>query len=205
MKPFLTILTLALVCPAGMSHAEESKPAALRTLKDRTARGTLADRREMVRGDTGKWNDRATLQHMPPIQGKPQGLSLDNWAEQMTGKNPAPTPADDNWLVFRTRQLDDNDRVWLERIERRGNEFTVVLSEAIWQGRYNKTFTCYEVVAVNLGKLPPGEYSVKWIVTPLVFERFEDPGQPKDNWPKDERPGKARPVELKTAFAVREK
>jgi hypothetical protein len=205
MKLFLTLLALALVCPAGTSPAEESKPATLRALKDRTARGALADRREMVRGDTGKWNDRATLQHVPPIEGKPQGLSLDNWAEQLSGKKSAPTPADDNWLLFRTRQLDDNDRVWVERIERRGNEFTVVLSEAIWQGRYSKTFTYYEVVAVNLGKLPPGDYSVKWIVAPHVFERYENPGQPKDNWPKDERPDKAGPVELKTAFSVQEK
>ena len=158
----------------------------------------------MVRGDTGKWNDKATLQHAPPIQQKPQGMSLDDWADQLAEKKAATTATDDNWLIFRTRQLDDNDRVWIEKIERRGNEFTVVLNEAIWQGRYFKSFTYYEVIAVNLGKLPPGDYSVKWMVNPLVFERFEDPGRPQDNWPKDERPGKTKPVELTVAFSVQE-
>jgi len=61
---------------------------------------------------------------------------------------------DDNCLIFQTRQLDDNDRVWVESVERQGNEFTIVMKEAIWQGYYYKTFTGYEVLVVNLGKLP---------------------------------------------------
>jgi hypothetical protein len=198
-----TALAFTTACFTAMLPAQESQPATiLRTLKDRFERGTLSDRRELVRGDTGKWNDTATLQHAPPIERKPQGLSLDNWAEQLADKKFTPTPGEDNWLIFRTRQLDDNDRVWLEKIERRGNEFTVTMSEAVWQGRYFKTFTGYEVHAVNLGKLPPGDYSVKWIVNPLVFERFEDPGRPQDNWPKDERPGKGKPAELTATFSL---
>jgi len=206
MKLLRTSLAFGMVCFTATLPAQESKPATtVRILKDRSARGTLADRRELVRGDTGKWNDTATLQHVPPIERKPQGLSLDNWAEQLAEKKSPATPGDDNWLIFRSRQLDDNDRVWLEKIERRGNEFTVTLNEAVWKGRYFKSFTGYEVIAVNLGKLPPGDYSVKWIVNPLVFERFEDPGRPQDNWPKDERPGKSKSVELTVAFSVQEK
>ena len=205
MKIFRTALALGMACFTAALPAQDSKPAAnVRTLKDRAARGTLDDRREMVRGDTGKWNDTATLQHVPPIERKPHGLSLDNWAEQLAEKKSTTTPSDDNWMIFRSRQLDDNDRVWVEKIERRGNEFTVVLNEAIWQGRYFKSFTGYEVIAVNLGKLPPGDYPVKWIVNPLVFERFEDPGRPQDNWPKDERAAKAKLLELTVAFSVRE-
>src|SRR5690349_16975108 len=111
---------------AMLLHAQESQT--VKALKERTERGTLSDKREFVRGDTGKWNDKATLQHAPPIQQKPQGMSLDDWAGQLAEKKAATTAADDNWLVFRTRQLDDNDRVWIEKIERRGNEFTVTLS-----------------------------------------------------------------------------
>jgi len=206
MKILPTMMALAVACFATALPAQETQPAMpIRSLKDRAARGKLSDRREMVRGDTGKWNDKATLRHTPPIERKPQGLSLDDWADQLADKKSPATAGDDNWLIFRSRQLDDNDRVWVEKIERRGNEFTVTFSEAIWQGRYFKTFTGYEVHAVNLGKLQPGDYSVKWVVKPLVFDRFEDPGQPKDNWPKDERPGDGKPVELQAAFSVLEK
>ena len=38
-------------------------------------------------------------------------------------------------------QLDDNDRLWIERIERKGNRITVVLNRAVWQGYYRKNFT----------------------------------------------------------------
>ena len=127
-----TVIALALACIATMLPAQESKPATTeRTLKDRAARGTLSDRRELVRGDTGKWNDKATLQHAPPIQRKPQGLSLDDWADQLADKKSPTTANDDNWIIFRTRQLDDNDRAWVEKIERRSCEFTVATGEAI--------------------------------------------------------------------------
>ena len=204
MKYLRSFMTLGVAFFATLLPSQESKPATtIKALKERTERGTLSDRREMVRGDSGKWNDAATLQHAPPIPQKPQGLSLDDWADQLADKKFKLKAHEDNWLIFRTRQLDDNDRAWVETIERRGDEFTIVLSEATWQGRYFKTFTFYEVVAVNLGQLPPGDYAVKWLVKPLVFTRFEDPGKPQDNWPKDERPSAAKPVTLQAAFSVR--
>jgi hypothetical protein len=178
----------------------------VKSLEDRTKRGTLSDRREFVRGDTGKWNDKATLQHAPPIQQKPSGMLLDDWADELAGKKAVTTAADDNWLIFRSRQFDDNDRVWIEKIERRGHAFTVELNEATWQGKYFKSFTYYEVTAVNLGPLPPGTYTVKWLVKPLTFKQLEKPAQPnrdnKDNWPIDEQPTGAKPVELQAAFSV---
>ena len=204
MKLLRTALVLGMVFVVGTAPAQEAKPATIiRAIKERTERGTLSDARQTVRGDTGKWNDKATLQHVPPIQRKPQGVSLDDWAEQSADQKFTPTAQDDNWVLFRSRQLDDFDRVWVEAIERRGNEFTIVFNEAIWKGRYFKSFTGYEVFALNLGKLPPGDYSVKWVVKPLVFERFEDPGKPQDNWPKDERAGTGKAVELSVAFSVK--
>lgn len=190
---------------AMLLQAQESQT--IKALKDRSERGTLSDKREIVRGDTGKWNDKATLRHAPPIQQKPQGVSLDDWADALADKQAATTAADDNWLIFRTRQLDDNDRVWIEKIERRGHEFIVVLNEAIWQGNYFKTFTYYEVTAVNLGPLPPGNYSVKWIVKPLTFKQLEKPREAQQNyqtnWPTDDQPSAGKPVELQAAFSVR--
>lgn len=197
-------ILLILAATSAMLHAQES--TVIKTVKDRAERGTLSDQRQLVRGDTGKWNDSATLQHAPPLAQKPQGMSLDDWADELSEKKPATTAVEDNWLIFRTRQLDDNDRVWVEKIELRGNEFTVVLNEAIWKGNYFKTFTYYEVVAVNLGKLPPGDYTVKWIVNPLTFKQLEKPAQPnrdnKDNWPMDEPIASGKPVELQAAFLV---
>ncbi len=203
MKPARILLIWA--ASSAMLNAQES--TTLKAVKDRAERGTLSDQRQLVRGDTGKWNDSATLQHAPPLAQKPQGMSLDDWADELSEKKPATTAADDNWLLFRTRQLDDNDRVWIEKIERSGNAFTITMHEAIWQGNYFKTFTYYEVDAVNLGKLSVGDYTVKWIVKPLTFKHLEKPREAQNNyqtnWPTDDQPGSGKAVELKAAFSVR--
>lgn len=182
----------------SLLHSQE----VLKAVKDRTQRGTLSDQRQLVRGDTGKWNDAAMLLHTT----KPQGMPLDDWMDEAGEKKPAVTAADENWLLFRTRQLDDNDRVWIEKIERSGNAFTITMHEAIWQGNYFKTFTWYEVTAVNLGKLPAGDYTVTWLVKPLVFKQLEKPREAQNNyqtnWPVDDQPGEKKPVELKTKFTV---
>ena len=191
-----------LAAPLIGQDAAPRGPAWTKTLKDRTQRGTLQDRIQMVRGDSGKWNDNAGLQHAPPLPRKAGKLSLDDWYGQSSEKDVQRTSSDDNWLLFRTRQLDDNDRVWVERIERQGNQFTVIVSEAVWQGRYGKNFTYYNVLGVNLGKLEPGKYKATWIVKPLTFSRFEGSGQPRDNWPREERPAKTKATELSVAFTV---
>jgi hypothetical protein len=48
-------------------------------------------------------------------------------------------------------------------------QVTVVANLAKWQGKYFRNFTYYQVIGVNLGKLEPGKYEVKWIVQRLVF------------------------------------
>lgn len=72
--------------------------------------------------------------------------------------------------------------MWIEKIVHNGNEFTITMHEAIWQGNYFITFTWYEATAVNLGKLPAGDYTVKWIVKPLVFKQLEKPRE-ADSFP----------------------
>ena len=211
MKSFSVMSLLVLVIAAAPLIAQESQPrgagapagdARTRTLKDRAERGKLYDAFQNVRGDSGKWRDEPGLQHAPPIETKPAKLPLDDWADQLLDREIATAAADNNWLIFRSRQLDDNDRLWIERIERRGNQITVVANEAIWQGRYFKTFTFYDVLGVNLGKLEPGKYEARWIVQPLVFKQFDGDGRPLNNWPKDERPAEKKPVELRVTFTV---
>ncbi|GEP42853.1 hypothetical protein [Brevifollis gellanilyticus] len=147
------------------------------------------------------------LLHVPPLNKKPQEMPLDEWMDEQAGKTAGTTLNEENWLLFRTRQLDDNDRVWVEKIERKGNEFIVTMHEAIWQGTYFKTFTFHEVSAVNLGKLPTGDYKVTWIVTPLTFKTLEKPREAinnhQTNWPIDDQPGKGQSAQIKAAFAVR--
>lgn len=183
---------------AGLLHSQE----VFKSVKDRAQRGALSDQRQLVRGDTGKWNDAAMLLHTT----KPTGMPLDDWMDAVSEKKAVVTAADESWLIFRTRQLDDNDRVWIEKIERSGNAFTITMHEAIWQGKYFKTFTWYEVTAVNLGKLPAGDYTVKWIMKPLTFKQLEKPREAQNNyqtnWPADEQSVEKKPVEIKTKFIV---
>lgn len=199
------LLTLMASLMAGALMAEEAGTGTvLRELKDRSGRGSLSDQRQIVRGDTGKWSDAGSLLHVPS---KPKDMPLDEFMDGQAGKPSAATAGDENWLLFRTRQLDDNDRVWVEKIERKGNEFIVTMHEAVWQGNYFKTFTYHEVGAVNLGKLPPGEYTATWIVKPLTFKQLEKPREAinnhQTNWPVDDQPGKGQAVQIKTAFSVR--
>ena len=186
----------------GDRENAQSDDSWTKALDDRAKRGTLHDAFQNVRGDSGKWNDEPLLQHAPPIEQKPAKTSLDDWADRFLKQDVQLTSNDDNWLLLRTRQLDDNDRVWVERIERSGNQFTIVVHEAIWQGRYSKTFTYYSAFGVNLGKLEPGKYEAKWIIKPLSFKQFEGDGRPNDNWPKDERPTENKPTELRVTFSV---
>lgn len=212
----LYALVLVTVCPA--LQAQEPTPPDVRqgdswtrVLRDRAQRGTLQDVFQKVRGDTGRWSDEPRLLLAPPVDTKPAQTSLDDWLDQLAEKPAhAPTSSEDTWLLLRTRQLDDNDRLWIERIERRGNQITVTLNEAIWQGKYFKTFTFYHVYGVNLGKLPPGEYEASWVIAPLTFKQFEGDGRPAsfgsgkqiDNWSKDDATAEKKPVELRTKFRV---
>jgi hypothetical protein len=171
--------------------------------KDRAKRAALHDSVQQVRGDSGKWNDDARVLHAPPIAQKPAKMSLDAWAEQLRKQKVELTDKDDNWLIFLSEQLDDNDRVWVERIERRGQQLTVVANQAKWQGKYFRNFTYYQVIGLNLGKLEPGKYEVKWIIQPLVFTKFDGDGKPlPENWPQDERPADKKPTELRLTFTV---
>lgn len=206
----LSMLVVALSAPA-MLCAQQPPPAGAATsdtwtkvLTDRSKRGTLQDALQMVRGDTGKWSDEPRLSPVSPLLPPGAKLSLDVRLDQvLEGKSVEAVNGDDQWLLFRTRQLDDNDRVWIERIERQGDKFTIVLNEAIWQGKYFKTFTYYRVYGVNLGKLPPGKYEATWIVKPLTFKQFDGDGRPTvDHWPKDETAAEKKPTELRTTFNV---
>lgn len=172
--------------------------------KDRTKRAALHDDFQIVRGDSGQWNDDAQLLHTPSPEKRPPKTALDAWAERFARKKPELTDKDEHWLIFRSAQLDDNDRVWIERIERRGTQFTILANFAKWQGKYFRNFTYYPVLAIKLGSLEAGKYDVKWVLRPHTFTKFDGDGKAVEaNWPLDERPvPNAAPTELRLTFAV---
>ena len=171
--------------------------------KDRAKRDALHGAFQLVRGDSGKWNDDARLQIAPPPAQKPAKMTLDAWADTLLKKKPTPTELDDVWLILRAAQLDDNDRVWVERITRRGSQITVTAHLAKWQGKYFRNFTYYPVIAVNLGTLEPGKYEATWHLKPWAFSKFDGDGKALDaNWPQDERPLDQKPAEVRLSFVV---
>lgn len=197
----LTALTVLLLAFTGTSFVAQEWT---KESKDRAKRAALHGSSQFVRGDSGKWNDDAQLQHAPPIEQKPAKMSLDAWADLLKKRKVQVTDQDDNWLIFRTEQLDDNDRIWVERIERRGRQITVVAHLAKWQGKYFRNFTAYEVIGVNIGKLPAGDYEAKWITRPFVFNKFDGDGKALNtNWPLDERAAAKKSSELRVSFSVK--
>jgi hypothetical protein len=204
--------TLAIVLVASAASAVADEAAWTKALADRTQRGKLHDAAQLVRGDSGRWNDAERWVHCPAPPKMAARFSLDDWAEPWAAKKFSPATDAENWLVLSTRQLNDHDRVWVERVERRGNRLTVVVSQAAWRGKYFKNFTGYHVLAVNVGRLEPGAYEATCILRPLVFSKFDGNGQPqekveerfRDNWPQDEQPADRKPAELSLTFSVAE-
>ena len=189
-----THLVTALFCHTILATAlmADDSDTWSKALKSQAERGSLEVRAENVRGDTGKWRDDALIQAAPALAEIPGKFSLDDWADKLLDANATLTASGDTWLVFRTRQFDDNDRAWVEKIQRQGNRFNVVMHQAIWKGRYGKSFTYYRVIVVNLGKLPAGNYEATWTVQPLSFTTFEDPKKFQTSTSKDEQPAKEK-------------
>ena len=200
------MIVLSLAGPAVAQKTDAVNRSWKKTLKDRTKRGTLRDVQQFVRGDTGKWNDRAGWNASRRFN-----VNQARYAARRLGRSALRKrsvqfkPQDDNWLLFHSRQLNDNDRIWIESIERKGNRFTIVAAEAVWQGRYRKNFTFHTLLGVNLGKLGPGKYAATWIVKSLAFDKFERPSTPRNarnNWPKDDRAADRKPTELTVTFRI---
>lgn len=200
-------LVTALLCHAIVATAliADESDAWSKALKSPAERGSLEVRAENVRGDTGKWRDDALIQVVPALAEMPAKFSLDDWADQLLDAKATLAPSGETWLVFRTRQFDDNDRAWVEKIQRQGNRFNVVMHQAIWKGRYGKSFTYYRVIVVNLGKLPAGDYEATWTVQPLSFTTFEDPKNFQTSTSKGEQPAtekKGEKLKFDIAFKV---
>ena len=159
---------------------KKSQPAetkVLRQLKGTDDRGTLRDAGQKVRG--GKSTKRDELQHSHPLKPRHK-KALDATFENLKESDFQLTTNDDNWLLFRSKQVNDNDIEWIERIEQQGDTFTITMNRAIWDGAdYAKNITYHNVFGVNLGKLPAGKYTVKWMINTSSFATFDERRLPK--------------------------
>ena len=158
------------------------------TPKDRAGMYAVVER---VDGGKGAM-DKDLLHHAPPLSAKPAGKSLEEWFTILLFSNIRLNPDDEKFLFFCSRQVNDKDLMWIERIERDGNHFTIHMKRAIWQGVYHANVLYHSVYAVNLGRLPESRYTVEWIVEPLEFTQLD-----KDGWPAD---AKAHPRDKPTTL-----
>lgn len=202
MKRGLIHLAMCAAVVASATAGRADEPSWTKALADPAERGKLHDAALSVRGDTGRWQDEERFVLAPPPPPSSTRLALDDWLDERATSEFAPTADDDNWLLFSTRQLDDNDRSWVERVERRGNRLTVVITLAKWRGKYPKNFTYYQVFGVNLGRLEPGAYEVTCVVQPATFTQFDGTGKSQDGAPKDVRPAESKPTERTLKFTV---
>jgi hypothetical protein len=196
---------------AGLDTCVAEETSWTKALADRSQRGTLHDAALIVRGDSGRWMDEETFVHAPPPAKANSRWALDDWVDAWSEKKYDSTAADDNWLILRTKQLNDNDRLWVERVERSGNKLKVVVTLASWRGKYQKNFTLYHVFGVNVGKLAPGEYEATCVILPAAFTKFDGSGRPVENTPEgrqkenaalDDAPTDAKPLERTLKFTV---
>lgn len=190
------------VAPPSDRQDKQEPETWTKKVTDRSKRDSLSGSAENVRGDSGKWNDKPKFQYAPPLGQKPPRMLLDDWAESLDNKKIRLTGKDDTWFILQTRQLNDNDRVWVEKVERRGDQLEITVHEAVWTGRYSKNFTYYKAMAVNIGKLKAGKYTATLRIKNFEFQKFDGSGRPKDSWSLDEKPVQRDPVELKTEFMI---
>lgn len=166
----------------------------IRVLKSPAGYGTLRDAYRKVR--RGAPQKRDELRHAFSITAK----HLRNLPATFAGLRNAGfqnTTNDDNWLLFRSKQLNDNDRQWISRIVRQGNTLTIDFTRAVWTGDYAENDTFNEILGVNLGKLPAGRYSVKWRFGHVRFRKFDRRG-----WPAVLETTIAKPREVSVDFTV---
>jgi hypothetical protein len=112
----------------------------------------------------------APLLYAPPIECKPKGQQLSQWFDSVKrrAKRYQATAKDNNGLLFRTR-FSEYDRLRIEGIERQGNSFTVTMKHEMYCGSLYKNGTRDRIFAVDLGKLPVGKYTAKWVIKTTFF------------------------------------
>jgi hypothetical protein len=105
---------------------------------------------------------------------RPAKQTPSQWFTDRLKADNALTDDQETWLLYRSRQFSDYDRMSIERIEQQGNTFTVITNHAFYLGALYRNATCHEVHGINLGKLPAGEYTVEWIIRSSAFTPAKD-------------------------------
>eukprot|EP00913_Durusdinium_trenchii_P013392 g12573.t1 len=169
----------------------------IKTLKANDDRGALHDLSRRVR--TGKPTKVDELVHASALNAEHQ-KDLDKTFEKLKSTGVQLTSNDNSWVLFRSKQVDDNDRMFVTRVERKGNTFVIHMLRCTWKGDYSKNVTYHEVLGINLGKLGSGKYTAKWRVGRTQFEKFD-----KQGWPAvlEIQPGDAAELSIDFEAATR--
>jgi hypothetical protein len=145
-----------------------------------------------------------TLQCVGPLSWVNKGETLYAYGVRLAHKDFAIGEGDDNILLFtmaRSTMREVDDQMWVDKVERKGNNFVVHMQFAEWMGGCGSSAICQAVFAVNIGKLSRGDYTAQWVIDPLQFEH-----QDQDGWPKDAQPAEItewnKQVTLQVKFSV---
>lgn len=195
-KKAVELSTAFTVVAAG---GKPAKPAAkvLKQVKTSKDRGKLRDAYQKSRNRKKTTHDEF-LRATHPADRIYSYIDLDGWFDvNKKSKKRHLTTGDNNWLMFRSKQVDDQVKSWVTANERNGDPFTIRMTRSVWTGNYTVNITYHDVIGVNLGKLPAGKYKAKWIIDRASHKEFD-----KENWPTDDAIIKKQEVELLTSFVV---
>jgi hypothetical protein len=106
------------------------------------------------------------------------------------------TAGKETWLLFRSQQHNSDDRLWVERIDRAGNTFTVTMNRAVWVGPNPVKGTFHQIHGISLGEVPAGKYVARWVIRDSTYTEVG-----KDRRPKNLKPPTSQ--EVQTSFQVR--
>ena len=126
----VAVLTPVVLCAQQTPSADSSAPNAwTKVLADKSKRGTLHDATQTVRGDAGKWSDEPPqLSHVSPLIPPGAKIPLDVRLDQVLEQKPSDgtTTTTSGCSSARVKST-TTIGFGVERIERKENEFTIVL------------------------------------------------------------------------------
>lgn len=102
---------------------------------------------------------------------KSDDQTLTQWFDSVArrAKPYQPTAGENTWLLFRSSGIGSQDRLRIESVHRQGSAFTVTMEYERYVGSEFARGVVHPEFSVDLGKLPAGEYTVKWVIHRFWF------------------------------------
>lgn len=113
---------------------------------------------------------------------RPQKQALSQWIQSRLKADNVLTADQETWVLFRSQAMSDHDRMSIERIEQQGNLFIVTMNYTPYLGPLWRNAMYHEVHGINLGKLPAGDYTVKWMIGSFSRDGRTEELKSPDGW-----------------------